>query len=82
MKMIENRLPDLASPSAFAADPSLVWEFYHYRREVMSSKEPNPAHHAIAAFEKRARAEGRKCVVITQGAGFNSKNSKLAWSLA
>ena len=57
---------DLASPSAFAADPSLVWEFYHYRREVMLSKDPNAAHAAIAAFEERAAAEGRQCVVVTQ----------------
>ena len=57
---------DLASPSAFAADPSLVWEFYHYRREVMLSKDPNAAHAAIAAFEERAAAEGRECVVVTQ----------------
>ena len=69
--MIDNCLPDLASPSAFAADPSLVWEFYHYRREVMGSKQPNPAHDAIAAFEKRAAAEGRKCVVITQAGATN-----------
>ncbi|ROT81762.1 sirtuin-5 [Penaeus vannamei] len=33
---------DLASPHAFRANPSLVWEFYHYRREVMNTKEPNP----------------------------------------
>lgn len=26
----------LATPQAFARDPSLVWEFYHYRREVVS----------------------------------------------
>ena len=32
---------DLATPGAFDTDPSLVWEFYHYRREVMLSKEPN-----------------------------------------
>ena len=25
---------DLATPGAFYRDPSLVWEFYHYRREV------------------------------------------------
>ena len=25
---------DLATPGAFDRDPSLVWEFYHYRREV------------------------------------------------
>ena len=29
-----------------------VWEFYHYRREVMASKFPNPAHHAIAECQK------------------------------
>lgn len=32
---------DLASPRAFARDPSLVWEFYHYRRELVLTKEPN-----------------------------------------
>ena len=31
----------LATPQAFASNPSLVWEFYHYRRDVMGSKEPN-----------------------------------------
>ena len=31
----------LASPEAFADNPSLVWEFYHYRREVMATKDPN-----------------------------------------
>jgi len=35
-------LQDLASPQAFRINPSLVWEFYHYRREVMRSKDPNP----------------------------------------
>ena len=29
---------DLASPVAFQENPSLVWEFYSYRREVMRSK--------------------------------------------
>ena len=59
---------DLATPTAFRRDPSLVWEFYHYRREVMLTKAPNPAHEAIAAFEKRIKGDGsgRKCVVITQ----------------
>lgn len=57
---------DLASPHAFRANPSLVWEFYHYRREVMNTKEPNPAHIAIAEAEKRLAAEGRRLVVITQ----------------
>lgn len=32
----------LASPAAFREDPSLVWEFYHYRREVARKAKPNP----------------------------------------
>ncbi|KAB7495943.1 NAD-dependent protein deacylase sirtuin-5, mitochondrial [Armadillidium nasatum] len=57
---------DLATPGAFRRDPSLVWEFYHYRREVMITKHPNPAHIAIADAQKRLAQEGRKLVVITQ----------------
>lgn len=57
---------DLATPEAFARSPSLVWEFYHYRREVMSTKEPNPAHVAIAECEKRLKPQNRRVVVITQ----------------
>ncbi|XP_077626237.1 NAD-dependent protein deacylase sirtuin-5, mitochondrial isoform X2 [Crocuta crocuta] len=57
---------DLATPQAFARNPSLVWEFYHYRREVMLSKEPNPGHLAIAECEARLRGQGRRLAVITQ----------------
>lgn len=32
---------DLATPSAFRSNPSLVWEFYHHRRENVASKHPN-----------------------------------------
>lgn len=31
----------LATPQAFSANPSLVWEFYHYRREMAKNAEPN-----------------------------------------
>lgn len=56
----------LATPEAFARDPSLVWEFYHHRREVMNSKEPNKAHIAIAECEKRLAGQNRRVIVITQ----------------
>ena len=62
----EYQAQDLATPGAFRRDPSLVWEFYHYRREVMLEKEPNPAHIAIAEAEKRLKSQGKKLVVITQ----------------
>jgi len=57
---------DLATPEAFARNPSLVWEFYHYRREVMLSKEPNPAHKAIAECQARLKKQNRRMIVITQ----------------
>lgn len=31
----------LATPEAFAATPSLVWEFYEYRRQLVSKVKPN-----------------------------------------
>ncbi|EPY82905.1 NAD-dependent protein deacylase sirtuin-5, mitochondrial [Camelus ferus] len=57
---------DLATPQAFARNPSQVWEFYHYRREVVLSKEPNAGHLAIAECEARLHGQGRRVVVITQ----------------
>ncbi|KAJ9589431.1 hypothetical protein L9F63_017375 [Diploptera punctata] len=57
---------DLASPRAFARDPSLVWEFYHYRRELVLTKQPNQAHSAIAKFEKHMKDNGKTVTVITQ----------------
>lgn len=32
---------DLATPTAFKANPALVWEFYHYRRELVFKCHPN-----------------------------------------
>jgi NAD-dependent deacetylase len=46
------RATDLATPQAFRRDPTLVWEFYNWRREIMAACEPNAAHHTIAAMEQ------------------------------
>lgn len=35
---------NLATPEAFDANPSLVWEFYEYRRTVASEAKPNKVH--------------------------------------
>lgn len=37
----------LATPGAFRANPSLVWEFYHYRREVAAKVQPNAVNFII-----------------------------------
>lgn len=36
-----HRSVDLATLHAFHANPSLVWEFYHYRRNIAFSAQPN-----------------------------------------
>jgi NAD-dependent deacetylase len=45
------RAEDLATPEAFECDPTLVWSWYDWRRQLIARCEPNPAHHAIAALE-------------------------------
>lgn len=47
------RAEDLATPEAFARDPQLVWEWYNWRRELIATKRPNPAHEAVASMEQR-----------------------------
>jgi NAD-dependent deacetylase len=41
---------ELATPAAFARDPSLVWGWYEWRRAAVLRAEPNAAHRAIAAM--------------------------------
>ena len=45
------RAQDLATPQAFARDPGLVWEWYDWRRGLMSTKQPNAGHQVLAAWE-------------------------------
>lgn len=40
----------LATPEAFAENPRLVWEFYHWRRVLVAGAAPNPAHRALSAL--------------------------------
>ncbi|CAM6083375.1 unnamed protein product [Calypogeia fissa] len=60
------RAMELATPGAFEDNPSLVWEFYHYRRCVVDTAKPNAAHYAIAALQKRCKQEGKKFCLLTQ----------------
>ncbi|MGC8754888.1 MAG: Sir2 family NAD-dependent protein deacetylase, partial [Thermosulfidibacteraceae bacterium] len=47
------RAEELATPEAFARNPELVWEWYCWRRGIISKAKPNPGHMAIAELEKR-----------------------------
>jgi NAD-dependent deacetylase len=44
---------DLATPTAFRRNPKLVWEWYAWRRELVSQAQPNPAHLALVEMARR-----------------------------
>ena len=44
---------ELATPEAFKKDPKLVWEFYNWRRELISKAKCNPAHKALVKLEEK-----------------------------
>ena len=44
------RPEELASMEGFMANPELVWEWYSYRRSLLSTAKPNPAHVALAEW--------------------------------
>jgi NAD-dependent deacetylase len=52
----------LATPSAYQHDPSLVWGWYEWRRVAALRAQPNAAHRAIAAMA----AKVRRLTLITQ----------------
>jgi NAD-dependent deacetylase len=47
------RPEELATPEAFARDPRLVWEWYDWRRRLVSECRPNSAHEVLAAWSCR-----------------------------
>lgn len=55
------RPEELATPTAFASNPELVWRWYDWRRGLIAAAGPNAAHQAVADLEKSA-----KVVVVTQ----------------
>ncbi|MEZ4365203.1 MAG: Sir2 family NAD-dependent protein deacetylase [Kofleriaceae bacterium] len=59
----QHRIEDVASPEGFAASPSTVWRFYAARRAQAQTVAPNPAHHALAALERRL---GERYFLCTQ----------------
>ena len=54
---------EMASEPGFRAHPQRVWQWYVYRRELVTAVAPNAAHHALAAY---VRAHPRKLRLITQ----------------
>ena len=47
-----HRIEDVATPEGWAANPTLVLNFYNQRRAQLLSAAPNDGHHALADLEK------------------------------
>ena len=56
------RPEELATAQAFARDPSLVWEWYEWRRERIALCTPNRAHEVLASWSQRSSS----CRILTQ----------------
>src|ERR1700744_4315726 len=54
-------IEEVATPQAWRRNPGLVQEFYNMRRKSVLEAEPNAAHYALAALEKKY-----KVTIITQ----------------
>ncbi len=53
---------ELASIDGFMANPSLVWEWYSWRRRLISEALPNPGHEVLAKLERHLA----KFTLVTQ----------------
>lgn len=46
---------ELANFDAFIRNPELVWEWYSYRKKLISDVQPNPGHYALAEMQNLIR---------------------------
>jgi len=59
----QHRVEDVATPEGFARDPELVLRFYDMRRAAIQTKQPNPAHLALARLDAEWSGE---LLIVTQ----------------
>lgn len=57
------RPEELATPEAFAQNPRLVWEWYLFRRQLITEAQPNAGHMALVELEQLL---GENFILITQ----------------
>ena len=59
-------ITELGTNRYFEADPAGSWSWYTSRFDVVLDKQPNPAHCALAAIERRQVARGGRFLLVTQ----------------
>lgn len=57
---------ELATPEAFRKNPTLVWQWYQWRRHKVAEALPNPGHRALADWERASDKPGLHSVADTQ----------------
>jgi NAD-dependent deacetylase len=62
---------ELATESAFRANPQRVWDWYAFRREMIARVAPNAGHLAIAGFQQRH--PGRLTLITQNVDGLHQK---------
>jgi|SRR6187402_678514 len=68
----EHRIEDVATPEGFSRDPTLVHRFYNARRKQLvgdvhnAAVLPNPAHLALASYERKLQQGGGSFYLVTQ----------------
>lgn len=63
----QHKVEDVATPEAFARDPELVLRFYDMRRAAIQTKQPNPAHVALAKLDREwPKRTGGEVLIVTQ----------------
>ena len=63
----QHRVEDVATPESFASDPDLVLRFYDMRRAAIQTKDPNPAHFALAQLDAEwPNDNGFGLLIVTQ----------------
>jgi NAD-dependent deacetylase len=53
------RPEDMATEAGFRAHPQRVWDWYQYRRDLLTGVAPNAVHQALAAFAQHTRIGSR-----------------------
>ena len=57
---------ELGTNRYFEEDPAGSWTWYTSRFDMVLEKQPNPAHHALAAIERWQVARGGRFLLVTQ----------------
>lgn len=50
-----HRAEELATPEAFEVNPTLVWRWYDWRRNLIATVEPNPGHRSLVDLARHPR---------------------------